>query len=130
VIAALAVFLIAFAAISRLVDYGSDMAVDASRMNIGTRLAQSKMAEVEAGLIPVSSGGSGTFDVEQGWEWEVTSQLSDVPSSYPTTYVVTVTCKSTIGRAVTVTLTQMVFDPLIMGNAATAQPPTPPGASQ
>lgn len=120
VLAALAVFLIALAAISQLVDFGSDLAVEASRTNIGTRLAQSKMAEVEAGIIAIDAGGSGTFDVEQGWEWEVTSQPTDAPN----VHTVTVVCKSTVGREVKVKLEQMIFDPQYMGNAAEAQPPT------
>jgi general secretion pathway protein I len=126
VLAAMAVFLIALAGISQLVDYGSDLAIEASRTNTGTRLAQSKMAEVEAGIIPVESGGTGTFDVEQGWEWEATSQPTDAPY----VYAVTVTCKSTVGRVVTVKLEQMIFDPQYMGNASEAQPPSTTGVSR
>ena len=126
VLAALAVFLIALTGISQLVDFGSDMAVDASRVNTGTRLAQSKLAEVEAGLIAVQDGGSGTFDLEAGWQWEVIPG----PSVAPNTYEVTVKCRNDIGRKIEVSLTQVIFDPQYMGNAATAVPPTTTGAGQ
>jgi Tfp pilus assembly protein PilV len=126
VLAAMAIFMIALAAISQLIDSGNDMAVEASRVNTGTRLAQSKLAEVEAGVIPVRDGGSGTFDVETGWSWEVVSEPSDAPN----VYMVNVIVRSTVGREVKVGLTQMIFDPQYQGNASEAQPPTDPGASQ
>jgi len=126
VLAALAIFLISLAAVSQLIDSGSDMAVEASRMNIGTRLCQSKLAEVEAGILSVRDGGTGTFEIETGWNWEVISEPSDAPN----VYMVTAVCKSTVGRTVTVKLSQMIFDPQYQGNASEAQNPTATGASQ
>jgi hypothetical protein len=87
----------------------------------GTRLAQSKLAEVEAGAIPVTGGGSGTCDDEPTWNWTVDSS----PATLPNLYLVTVTLSHDLGgRQITVTLTQNVFDPQKMGTAASIPKPT------
>ncbi|MFO0938715.1 MAG: prepilin-type N-terminal cleavage/methylation domain-containing protein [Gemmataceae bacterium] len=124
VLVSLAIFLICFSAIGALVDSASNMALSARFQNTGTRLATSKLAEVEAGLVPVSTGGSGDFsaDGDDGWSWTVTS----TPMTIPNLYSVTVTVSKTLqGQPFEVTLTQTMFDPLQMGTGAGAQPPAP-----
>jgi hypothetical protein len=121
VLLGLAIFLIAIVAIGRLVDIGTDNALEAMLMNDGTRLAQSKLAEVESGAISLSGGGSGTCDDEPSWSWAVDSS----PATLPNLYTVTVTLTHDLnGRPLTVTLTQNVFDPQKMGTAASIPKPT------
>jgi general secretion pathway protein I len=120
VLLALAIFLLALAAIGGLVNYGSERAMAASLQAAGTRLAQSKLAEVEAGVIPVSTGGTGTFDEEPDWNWSVEPGSTSVPNVYPVTVRV---WRDVGGQHYEVVLTQMVFDPTQMGQATPAQPP-------
>lgn len=121
VLIALAIFLIALAAIATLMDTANTQAADASGTTTATRLAQSKLAEVEAGVIGVSDGGSGSFEGdESGWSWEVTSAATGVPNVYD----VTVRVYRPDGRPLEVKLYQTLYDPALMNNAATAQPPT------
>ena len=120
VLLSMAIFMIALAAISMLIDTGTRDAADAAGTSVATRLAQSKMGEVEAGVIAVSNGGSGPFDGDDaGWSWEVTSTGTTLTN----TYDVTVRVFRTTGRPLEVNLYQTVFDPALMNNAATATPP-------
>lgn len=115
VLLGLAIFLMAIVPIGKLVDMGTDHAVETSLQSEGTRLAQSKLAEVEAGVVPVATGGSGTFEDETEWSWTVTS----TPASTPNLYSVAVTVSHDYrGRALTVSLSQMVVDPMVMGTGA------------
>lgn len=121
VLLSLAIFLMSLAAISALVDVGTDRGLDTVIQNTGTRLAQSKLAEVEAGLISPAGGGSGTFDDEPGWQWAVESGSSPATNVYPVTVRV---WKEVRGVRREVTLTQMVFDAEQMGTSAEAVNPT------
>lgn len=124
VLVSLAIFLLSLAAIGSLVDSGSNKALSARYQNTGTRLAASKMAEVEAGVIAVSTGGSGDFsaDGDEGWTWTVDSIASDVSNVYSVTVTVS---KQFQGRPFEVVVTQSIFDPALMGTGAEAQPPEP-----
>ena len=124
VMVALAVFLMCLTAIGKLVDLGGDNALSARYQNTGTRLAKSKMNEVIAGMVAVSSGGSGDFsaDGDDGWQWTVTSSATDIANLYSVTVTVS---KPFQGRPYEVTLTQTVFDPNFIGTGAEAQPPEP-----
>jgi prepilin-type N-terminal cleavage/methylation domain-containing protein len=122
VLLALAILSLAMAAIGKLVDVGTDRGNDARFTTRGTRLAQSKMAEVSAGLIPISGGTSGQFDNDDGaWSFEVAS----TPATPPNLYTVTVTVSRSVqGRTTQLTLSQMMFDPTQMGTAAQAEATT------
>lgn len=124
VLVAMAIFLMALVAIARLIDSGTDRAMDAIYQNTGTRLAQSKLAEVEAGAVAVPDGGSGTFDDEPDWQWSVECEAAPVPNVYPVTVRV---WRDLRGVRFEVALSQMVFDPYAMGTAAEAVPPDSTG---
>jgi general secretion pathway protein I len=121
VIVAMAVFLICLTGIGRLVDSGTERAMEARYQTIGTRLAQSKMAEVEAGVIPVSSGGSGDFveDGDDPWQWTVESTETDAANAYD---VVVTVSRPFHGQTFSVKVAQIVFDPTAIGTATVAAP--------
>jgi type II secretory pathway pseudopilin PulG len=121
ILLSLAIFLMSLVAIGGLVESGSDRGMSAAMQAAGTRLAQSKLAEVEAGAIPVSSGGQGTFDDEPEWNWSIEPGSAAVPNVYPVTVRV---WRDYGGGRYEVVLTQMVFDPAQMGNASEAPKPT------
>jgi general secretion pathway protein I len=119
VLLSLAIFLLALVAIGRLVDIGADNALDTQSQATATRLAQSKLAEAEAGAIALDSASSGVFDLEQDWQWSVEPSAENIPNLY----TVTVRVSRSSPRAFELTMTQMICDPRQMGNANEAQKP-------
>jgi Tfp pilus assembly protein PilV len=127
VILSLTILLLAMVAIGKLVESGTDRGASARAQIRGTRLAQSKMAEVEAGLIPLSSSSTGTGPTsgqfegdDAAWSFQVTPE----PAGPPNLYTVTVTVSRDMqGIQYQVVLSQMMFDPSLMGSAAQAEWP-------
>jgi Tfp pilus assembly protein PilV len=121
VLLALTILLLSLVAIGRLVDIGSDNSTDA-RMHVrGTRLAQAKMAEVEAGVISLQGGASGTFDDEPGWSFTVETEQQSALNLYRVTVKVN---RDVRGKPFEITLSQFLLDPTRMGTAAQAEKPT------
>ena len=121
VLLAMAIFLLALVAIGQLVDMGTDSALDANAQSTATRLAQSKLAEAEAGAIALTGPASGTFDAEPEWSFEAVPTATDATN----VYLVTVTVSRQFrNRTFSVSLSQMVLDPQAMGGASEAQKPT------
>lgn len=126
VLLAMGIFLLAMTAITRLLDIGTDAALEATFQSDAHRLAQSKLAEVEAGVLTPDANTTGTFDAEPGWSWEVLSTGMSVPNLY----TVTVTVSRTTGKAVKVSQTQIVFDSRQMGKSGEiTKPETTTGAA-
>lgn len=117
----MAIFLISLAAIASLVDVGSERAMAASMTNLGTRLAQSKLAEIEAGLTSPASAESGTFEDEPDWTYSVEPGTALAANTYPVTVRVT---RETGGKKYEVVITQVIFDPAYMGKGTAATKPT------
>ncbi len=122
VLLALAILLMSLAAIGQLVDAGSDRGVEARFHVRGTRLAQAKLAECEAGVVPLGSGGSGTFtDDDDAWSWTVDAQ----PETATNLYRVTVTVsRDNRGKKFEIALAQLMYDPAMTGSAAQAERPS------
>ncbi|HJZ58223.1 MAG TPA: hypothetical protein VKE74_24995 [Gemmataceae bacterium] len=122
VLLGLVIMLMALVAIGRLVDIGTDRVNEARMTTRGTRLAQSKMAEVEAGAIALADGTqSGTFDEEPAWSWSVEPQQQGPANLYLVTVRVS---RDVNGRTFEVTLYQYILDPTVMGTAAQATKPS------
>jgi general secretion pathway protein I len=123
VMLALAILLLAMAAIVRLVDIGTERGNAARMQTRGTRLAQAKMAEVEAGTVSLASETQGNFDGDDGaWQFTVTPEPAGPLNLYTVTVRVTTTSQ---GRQFEVVLSQMMFDPALMGSASQAERPAP-----
>ena len=122
VLLAMAILLLALVAIAQLVGIGSDGGLQARFTMRGTRLAETKMAEIEAGVIPLDSaaqGGSFEGD-DSAWTW--TGEVQ--PSTAPNLYQVTVTVKRDFrGTPFEITLARLMFDPAMTGSAAQAERP-------
>jgi general secretion pathway protein I len=120
VLVAMAIMLLALVAIGRLVDIGTQSANEARLTARGTRLAESKMAEVEAGAISLNGGSlEGTFEPEEpSWSWAVEPSAAGPANLYQ----VTVRVNRTVdGRKFEITLTQMILDPSVMGTSSQAE---------
>ena len=75
VLLAAVIFMMLLAGISILIRTAVDNAISAYRTNLGSSLARSKLAEIEAAAsdVDITTGGSGTFTDQPDWNWEVTS---------------------------------------------------------
>jgi hypothetical protein len=122
VLLSLTIFLLCLVAIGRLVDIGTDSALDSQAQATATRLAQSKLAEAEAGAVALDTISSGTFEAEPEWQWSVEPSQGSIPNLYTVTVRVS---REFRNRQFQLTMTQMVFDPRLMGNASEAQKPQP-----
>lgn len=121
VIVAMAILVIALVAISRLVDIGSQRGLEARAHSRGVQLAQAKMAEVEAGVVPLDGEATGQFENDDFvWTYTVSSTMTGPPNLYNVTVRVT---RDLSGRPFEVSLSQLVFDPTMMGSTAQAETP-------
>lgn len=124
VILGLAIMLIALVAIGRLVDIGTDSGFEARMTARGNRLAEVKMAEVEAGAIALDSTSEGTFEEEPAWSWRVSPE----PQGPANLYLVTVTVsRDNSGRVFEISHSQYLVDPSAVGSAAQAEKPDDAG---
>ena len=121
VLVSLAILLLALVALGALVDYGETRAALASMTATGTRLAQSKLAEAEAGVVDCTASGSGNCDDEPGWAWNLDSTAGAATNLFAVTIRVS---RDFNGRRFEVTLAQVMMDPNQMGGATLATPPT------
>jgi general secretion pathway protein I len=121
VLVGLAIMLLAMVAIGRLVDIGTNSANEARLTARGTRLAESKMGEVEAGSVSLDGTTEGTFDPDEpAWSWSIEPTQSGPASLYNVTVRV---FRDVNGKRFEVTLSQMLIDPKVMGSAAQAEKP-------
>ncbi len=122
VLVSTAIFLIGLAGISQLSSFSSKMAVETQQRSIACRLCESKLNEFMAGIEPVSSGGSGTFEDEPDWQWEVTSSNdTGVNGLYKLSIRVFREGDFFIDGKVEVISGAYVVDPTIKGRADTPQ---------
>ena len=123
VLLALAIFMMSLVVIGRLVDMGTDREMEARYQTRATRLALDKLGEFESGARSLDET-SGTFDGpdDAGWDWTAEATLQDQVA--PNLYLVKVTVGRDLkGRRSEVVISQMIFDPAMMGSAAEAVRP-------
>jgi len=108
------IFFLAIVALARLVDIGTDHELEARMHTTGVRLAQGKLAEVEAGVESLQATGGDFGDAEPGWSWSMQAE-----AQAPTLYLVTITVTRDLkGRPFTLQVAQMMLDPTVKGSAS------------
>ena len=120
VLLALTIFMMSLVVIGRLVDMGTDREMEARYQTRASRLALDKLGEFESGARALDET-SGAFDGpdDGGWEWTAEAQPQEQIA--PNLYLVKVTVGRDLkGRRFEVVITQMIFDPAMMGSAAEA----------
>jgi general secretion pathway protein I len=132
VLVALAIFLLSLTAISRLVTFAGQRALDARRTEEAARLARSKFSEVFAGVVPLQSSDDTPFDEDPDYSWSLTADsasLSDL-------WVVSVTVKRKGDQGPGFTLREFMLDPTVRGStqdtiimAGSSSSPTGSGSS-
>jgi len=112
VIIALAIFVCSIAAIGQLVSSGVRAAVQARLQSQAVLRAESKMAEVVAGITGLHGGSSGTFTDEQTWSWSVAATQSQHEGLYLVEVTVAHAGVTTAAKQ-SFTLRRLIRDPQI-----------------
>jgi len=109
VLIALAIFLFSLLALSQLIDMGGADAQEIDWLGRASLIAQSRMAEVLAGSIPLSSQSDANCDEDSDFSWSMDAQPETPPGLYRVK--ITVSRNRTDGSRFETVLNQMVLDP-------------------
>jgi type II secretory pathway pseudopilin PulG len=131
VLVALAIFLFSIVALHQALNVGTNQAIDTQQRIQASQLAQSKMAEVYVGAVPLSSQSDTPFDEDPDYTWSVDAE----PFTVANLWNVTVTVKRTRGDGgvLQTQLCELIIDPSIRGTnfdsayTATLMPPSSTG---
>jgi prepilin-type N-terminal cleavage/methylation domain-containing protein len=116
VLTALAIFLFSFVALGRLIGLSGDLAVEAAARGQAAQLAQSKLEEVIAGLVPLQSQPDAPLDEDPNWQWSLSAE-TDPNITGLWRVQVTVKQAHATGQPVEATLNQIIIDPTLRGSA-------------
>jgi general secretion pathway protein I len=114
VLVALAIFLFSLVALSQLIDIGSASARDVRWLGRASALAQSRMAEVMAGSLALTSQGDTACDEDPDWTWSMDAEAGAAPGLFQVRVVVSRPRPD--GSRFETVLNQMVLDPTFRGN--------------
>jgi type II secretion system protein I len=109
VLLALTIFVGAAAALSRLLLVGLENAEYAEWQTIGNLIAETRFAELDAGIITVDDEGPYDDELHDGWEWQLSTQETDVDGLYQVTVTVE-KVSSGPGQGFSTELTRWFFD--------------------
>jgi general secretion pathway protein I len=126
VVIALAIFLLAMTVFSQMLLRNGEITRDIQRQNLATRLCQSKLAEVVAGVWPLTSQSDQQCDDEPDYTWSLEADAGSVTGLWNVTVTVTRTETGT-DNPIQCSLTEMLLDPSIIGS--TQDSPAPSGTS-
>jgi general secretion pathway protein I len=115
VVIALAIFLLAMTVFSQMLLRNGEITRDIQRQNLATRLCQSKLSEVVAGVVPLTSQGDGSFDEEPNYTWSLEADNGSITGIWNVTVRVT-RQQTDAGNPISCSLTEMVLDPSIIGS--------------
>lgn len=117
VVLALGIFLGAFAAIAQVIDLGRQASVTGQLQNEAVLRAQTKLAEVIAGVEPMSALQSQPFEDDPNWTWGLT--MGDSPHADLLGLTITVEHMRANGSIdAAFVLTRFVRDPQLFIDAA------------
>jgi general secretion pathway protein I len=114
VLVALAIFLISLTAVSQLVEYGSNRARDVQWLGQSASLAQSRMAEVIAGSLPLTSQPDTSCEEAPDWNCSIDAEAGAAPGLFQVRIVIS--RQRLDGSRFETVLNQMVLDPTYRGN--------------
>ena len=121
VIIALAVFLLSLVGLGHLVGVASGIASEANQRSQAARLCQSKLDEVVAGSVPLTSQGDTAFDEDPDYHWSLDADQNSTQGLFNVT--VRVTRKRPGAGDLTCSISQMVLDPSTLGSTQDSIPP-------
>ena len=135
VLASLAIFIFSAYALTQMVENASSAATRARRLAKAQLLAETKMDEVVAGILPLSSGGGPISEEIEGWQYNVTvnpeqwSVVQDATTGASITglnsVIVTVNYSMTGAEPIEYSISRIILDPQLRQPAQ--QPSTSSG---
>jgi type II secretion system protein I len=132
VLCAVSIFLVALVAVTQLLNWGGDRALESNFRTQATLRCESKLAEVMAGIQTLSSTGWTPFSDNPDWSWRLDCQQGDIANLW--NVQVWVQKKRPDGSMLELCLNQMVLAPAQRGStqvdAATTASGTPNSSSQ
>ncbi len=120
VLVSLAIFLLSLAALTRLVTFAGERALEAQYRSQATLYCLSQLAEVEAGSIALGSQGDQPVGDDSEYEWSMDATQGQVAGLWNVT--VTVTRKAQGAAPVKVSLSKIVLDPSAVGSTQDSVP--------
>jgi type II secretion system protein I len=116
VLVSLAIFLLALVALGEIVSFASDRALDVQHRSEALQICQSRLAEVQAGSIPLQSVDLAPCEEEgfQDYQWALDIEAGAVTGLYNVT--VRVVRERPNHSQMEVALSQMVIDPTTLGS--------------
>jgi hypothetical protein len=127
VLTALSIFLVSLIVIGQLVSLSGQRALEVRHLSEAAQLAQSKMAEVVAGAVPLESQGDASFEETPDWHWSMEAEQASVPSLWHVR--ITVSRQRPDGSKIETTLTQLVLDPAQRGSTLDSVAPSVTGST-
>lgn len=118
VLVALGIFLMSLAALSHLVSIGGTTALEIQLQAQATQLCQAKLAEVAAGVVPLSGQSEVPFDEDPNWLWSVDAGQGNIAGLWKIT--VRVSRQRSDGSRIECSLDRMLLDPSLRGSALDA----------
>src|SRR5436190_3677408 len=120
VLIALAIFLFSLIGIGQLITYSGQSALEVSQRGHAAQLAQAKLAEVIAGIVPLTSQSDAPFDddSEGGWTWSLTAEPDSIAGLY--LVEIRVSRERSDGTKFETKLSQKVLDPTLRGSTQDA----------
>jgi prepilin-type N-terminal cleavage/methylation domain-containing protein len=116
VIIAMAIFLMSIVVIGQLITLGGEHAIEIEQQGEAVMLAQAKLNEVVAGVVPLTAQSDQAFDEAPEYTWSVTADPSSTIANLYTVTVV-VTREQSDGTKVQSSLSQLVLDPAQRGSS-------------
>jgi general secretion pathway protein I len=120
VIVSLAIFLMSMVAIGQIVSIASQRALDVQQRTIGLQIAQTKLAEVQAGAIPLENNEDQVVEEDNAYHWSVLAEQGQVEGLWNVT--IKVVRERGDGTKVEVALSQMLMDPKLTGSTQDIPP--------
>jgi len=114
VLVSLAIFLLALVALGEIISFASDRALDVQHRSEALQICLSKLAEVQAGSIPLQSQDLTPCDEDDQYQWAVDVEAGAATGLYNVT--VRVTRERANHSQLEVSLSQMVIDPATLGS--------------
>src|SRR5437763_13616895 len=80
VLVALAIFLLSLVALGQLVQIGTDRAIDVQERSQASTYSRSALAQVTAGIVPITGQGTTAFDDDSNRSWSVDAEADGAPN--------------------------------------------------
>lgn len=114
VLISLTIFLLALVALGEIVSFASDRALDVQHRTEALQLCQSRLAELQAGALPLSQQDETPCQEDPAYQWAADIQQGNIQGLQIVT--VRVTRHRPNGTWIEASLSQMILDPATVGS--------------